>query len=128
MTMRPDPTFHASPKLAMEAPRENFAYTLLLSPDFSEPDALAVIDVNPASSTFSQIVHTVVMPYKGDEFHHFGWNACSSALSPLTGHAFLERRYLTPKARGRRLRQGRTGAGSGVRDTVSLSKQVRSIS
>ena len=34
------------------------------------------------------------MPNKGDEFHHFGWNACSSALSPLTGHAFLERRYL----------------------------------
>ena len=34
------------------------------------------------------------MPYKGDEFHHFGWNACSSALSPLAGHAFLERRYL----------------------------------
>src|SRR6266487_1407524 len=34
------------------------------------------------------------LPYKGDEFHHFGWNACSSALSPLTGHAFLERRYL----------------------------------
>ena len=30
MTMRPDPTFHASPKLAMEAPAENFAYTLLL--------------------------------------------------------------------------------------------------
>ena len=32
MTMRPDPTFHASPKLAMEAPPENFAYTLLLVP------------------------------------------------------------------------------------------------
>ena len=94
MTMRPDPTFHASPKLAMEAPPESFAYTLLLSPDFSQPDALAVIDVKPASPTFSQIVHTVTMPNKGDEFHHFGWNACSSALSPLTGHAFLERRYL----------------------------------
>ena len=94
MTTRPDPTFHASPKLAMEAPPENFAYTLLLSPDFSKPDALAVIDVKPGSPTFSQIVHTVTMPYKGDEFHHFGWNACSSALSPLTGHAFLERRYL----------------------------------
>ena len=78
----------------MEAPPENFAYTLLLSPDFSKPDALAVIDVKPGSPTFSQIVHTVTMPYKGDEFHHFGWNACSSALSPLTGHAFLERRYL----------------------------------
>jgi selenium binding protein SBP56 len=58
MTMRPDPTFHASPKLAMEAPPENFAYTLLLSPDFSKPDALAVIDVKPGSPAFSQIVHT----------------------------------------------------------------------
>ena len=67
---------------------------MLLSPDFSKPDALAVIDVKPGSSTFSQIVHTVTMPYAGDAFHHFGWNACSSALSPLTGHAFLERRYL----------------------------------
>ena len=94
MMMRPDPTFHASPKLAMEAPPENFVYTLLLSPDFSKPDALAVIDVKPGSPKFSQIVHTVTMPYKGDEFHHFGWNACSSALSPLTGHTFLERRYL----------------------------------
>ena len=104
MTMRPDPTFHASPKLAMEAPPENFAYTLLLSPDFSKPDALAVIDVKPGSLTFSQIVHTVTMPYKGDEFHHFGWNACSSALSPLTGHAFLERRYLIiPGLRSSRL-------------------------
>jgi len=37
MPTRPDPTFHASPKLAMEAPPENFAYTLLLSPDFSKP-------------------------------------------------------------------------------------------
>ena len=45
--MRPDPTFHASPKLAMEAPPENFAYTLLLSPNFSKPDALAVVDVKP---------------------------------------------------------------------------------
>jgi hypothetical protein len=65
MTMRPDPTFHPSPKLAMEAPPENFAYTLLLSPDFSRPDALAVIDVKPGSATFSQVVHTVTMPHKG---------------------------------------------------------------
>src|SRR3954470_20638446 len=92
MTMRPDPTFHASPKLAMEAPPENFAYTLLLGPAASKPDGLAVIYVKPGSATYSQVVHTVTMPNKGDEFHHFGWNACSSALSPLTGHAFLERR------------------------------------
>src|SRR3954447_36719 len=78
----------------MEAPPEDFAYTLLLSPDFSKPDGLAVIDVKPGSSTYSQIVHTVSVPYKGDEFHHFGWNACSSALSPLTRQVFLKRRYL----------------------------------
>src|SRR5437868_15321342 len=83
MTMRPDPTFYASPKLAMEAPPESFAYTLLLSPDFSKPDALAVIDVKPGSPRYGKVVHTVTMPNKGDEFHHFGWNACSSALSPL---------------------------------------------
>src|SRR6202020_1173421 len=50
--------------------------------------------VKRGSPTYSQVVHTVTMPYKGDEFHHFGWNACSSALSPLTSHAFVERRYL----------------------------------
>jgi methanethiol oxidase len=94
MTARPDPTFYATAKLAMEAPPERHAYTLMLSPDFSQPDALAVIDVNPASDDYGKLVHMVVMPNQGDEFHHFGWNACSSALSPLTGHAFLERRYL----------------------------------
>jgi hypothetical protein len=65
--------------------------------------------VKPCSPTFSQIVHTVTMPYKGDEFHHFGWNACSSALSPLTGHAFLERRYLIiPGLRSSRIYIGDT--------------------
>ena len=49
MAMRPDPTFHASPKLAMEAPPEDFACTLLLSPDFSKPHALAVVDVKPSN-------------------------------------------------------------------------------
>src|SRR6516162_9736319 len=86
MNIRPDPTFHASPQLAMNAPVEGFAYTLLLSPDFSQPDALAVIDVKPGSPTYSQLVHTVTMPTTS--------YACSSALLPLTGHPFLERRYL----------------------------------
>ncbi len=94
MTARPDATFHASPRLAMEAPAETLAYTLMLSPDGSQPDGLAVVDVDPLSDSFGQIVHQVLMPNTGDEFHHFGWNACSSALSPLTGHTFLERRYL----------------------------------
>ena len=94
MSARPDTTFYASPRLAMEAPPEKLAYTLMLSPDASAPDGLAVVDVDPDSESFGTIVHQVLMPNTGDEFHHFGWNACSSALSPLTGHAFLERRYL----------------------------------
>jgi selenium-binding protein 1 len=94
MSARPDATFHASPRLAMEAPAETLAYTLMLSPDGSAPDGLAVVDVDPNSASFGKIVHQLLMPNTGDEFHHFGWNACSSALSPLTGHAFLERRYL----------------------------------
>ena len=94
MNIKPDPTFHATAKLAMEAPAETLAFTLMLSPDGSQPDGLAVVDVDPTSKTYGKIVHSLFMPNKGDEFHHFGWNACSSALSPLTGHAFLERRYL----------------------------------
>ena len=47
--MRPDPTFYASPKLAMEAPAENYAYVLMLSPDGSQPDALGVVDVQLGS-------------------------------------------------------------------------------
>jgi selenium-binding protein 1 len=94
MNLRPDPTFYPSAKLAMEGPTETLAYTVMLSPDFSQPDGLAVVNVDPKSADFGKIVHTLIMPNKGDEFHHFGWNACSSALSPLTGHAFLERRYL----------------------------------
>jgi len=94
MNLRPDPTFHATAELAMKAPAEKLAFTLMLSPDGTKPDGLAVIDVDPKSKTYSKILHSLFMPNLGDEFHHFGWNACSSSLSPLTGHAFLERRYL----------------------------------
>ena len=94
MTLRPDPTFHATAQLAMQAPVETYGFTVMLSPDGSLPDGIAVVDLDPKSESYGTIVHKVMMPYTGDEFHHFGWNACSSSLSPLTGHAFLERRYL----------------------------------
>ena len=94
MNLRPDPTFYATAELAMKAPAEKLAFTLMLSPDGTKPDGLAVIDVDPKSKTYGDILHSLFMPNLGDEFHHFGWNACSSSLSPLTGHAFLERRYL----------------------------------
>ena len=60
MTIRPDPTFHATAKLAMEATPERYAYCLMLSPDFSRPDGLAIVDLDPKSSHCSNIVHTVI--------------------------------------------------------------------
>ena len=92
--LRPDPTFYPSPRIASEAPAEKLAYTVLLSSDRTKPDALAVIDVDRTSAAFGKAIYRLDMPNLGDEFHHFGWNACSSALSPFSSHPFLERRYL----------------------------------
>ena len=60
-SLHPDPTFHPSPRLAMEAEAERLAYTVLLSPDRSRPDALAVVDVNPASQTFGSVLYRLVI-------------------------------------------------------------------
>ena len=102
--LRPDPTFYPSPKLAMEAPREKFAFVALLRPDHTRPDAIAVVDARPESMTYGRTVHTVELSAVGDELHHFGWNACSSMLCPTNGHPFTERRYLiVPGMRSSRL-------------------------
>ena len=55
---------------------------------------MLVVDVDPKSPTYSQRVGQVTLPNKGDELHHFGWNACSSALCPYAPHPHIERRYL----------------------------------
>jgi len=93
--LRPDPTFYPSPKMAMEASSEKLAYLALLNPKLAgKPDAIAVVDVDPTSRSYGQVVGQVDMPNAGDELHHFGWNACSSCLSPYAPHAHMERRYL----------------------------------
>ena len=93
--LRPDPTFYPSPKMAMRAPPERIAFVVLLNPRLSgRPDELVVVDVDPGSTSFGKVVGGVAMPQAGDELHHFGWNACSSCLSPYAPHAHQERRYL----------------------------------
>ncbi|MDX1566310.1 MAG: selenium-binding protein SBP56-related protein [Longimicrobiales bacterium] len=93
--MLPDPTFYASPTLAMEAPDEKLAYVALLTPENNgKKDALGVIDTDPASETYGQLIHQVEFPNGGNELHHFGWNACSSHLCPWAAHPHVERRYL----------------------------------
>ena len=92
---RPDPTFYPSPKMAMQAPAEHLAYVAMLNPRRDgRADALAVVDVDPQSSGYAQVVGRLDMPNSGDELHHFGWNACSSCLCPYAPHPHMERRYL----------------------------------
>ena len=101
----PDPTFYPSPKMAMAAPQETYAYVVGLNYGRNEkPDALLVVDLDESSQSYGQIISQVDFPYTGDEPHHFGWNACSSALCPYAPHPHLERRYLiVPTLRSSRI-------------------------
>ncbi|MBX5470070.1 MAG: selenium-binding protein, partial [Thermoleophilaceae bacterium] len=96
-TLKPDPTFYPSPRSAIEAPPEELAYVVALNTGANggaRPDALTVVDLNPSSSTYGRLIGRLDMPNVGDELHHFGWNACSSALCPWAPHPHVERRYL----------------------------------
>jgi methanethiol oxidase len=93
-TLRPDPTFYPSPALAAEAPPETVAYMVTFDPTRQAPDRLVTLDVDPNSAGYGKPISTLEMPTIGDELHHFGWNACSSALCPYAPHAHVERRYL----------------------------------
>ena len=79
-----------TPEEARRSPRETLAYvtTTYAGTGLKQPDALVTVDLDPASKTYSQVVHRVPMPGLGDELHHFGWNACASC------HGTGERRYL----------------------------------
>jgi len=81
--------------MAMKAPPEKLAYVAMLNSNGNgKPDAIGVVDVDPSSSKFGQMIHRVEMTRTGDELHHFGWNACSACLCPYAPHPHVERRYL----------------------------------
>ena len=88
-TIKPDPSFYPSPESAIAGPPEDLAYVVTLDTEGNKPDALNVIDVGSGER-----VGRLDMPNVGDELHHFGWNACSSALCPWAAHPHVERRYL----------------------------------
>src|SRR5215472_6215245 len=85
-----DDRIFATPADAQKSPPEKLAYVVATyaGTDVRKPDYLATIDLDPASKTYSQVIHRVRMPNVGDELHHFGWNACASC----EGKCF--RRYL----------------------------------
>src|SRR3712207_727101 len=97
MTFKPDPTFYPSPREAAAGPRETLAYVATLNVGTNgdkAPDSITVIDLEEGSPTYGRPVGRTDMPGIGDELHHFGWNACSSALCPWAPHPHVERRYL----------------------------------
>jgi len=99
-----DPTFYRSPADAAAAPAEKLAYLATFSRPADRPDALAVVDVDPQSPSYGSVVGFTELPHTGDELHHFGWNACSSALCPTGDHKHGDRRYLiVPGLRSSRL-------------------------
>jgi selenium-binding protein 1 len=95
MSITPDPTFYPSPGMAMKGAPEQIAYVALLNVGKSgKRDAMGVIDLEPRSSTYGQLLGQVDFPNGDNELHHFGWNACSACLCPQAPHPHMERRYL----------------------------------
>jgi selenium-binding protein 1 len=96
-----DPTFYRSPIHAVAAAPEQLAYVAAFDPTGKQNDALAVVDCDPESTTFGGVVGWTELPTSGNELHHFGWSACSSALCHEGhgghgngDHDELERRHL----------------------------------
>jgi methanethiol oxidase len=93
-----DPTFYRTPAAAVAAAPEQLAYVVAFDPTGQAKDALAVVDCDRNSSTCGRVVGWAELPTAGNELHHFGWNACSSALCHEGHEAHdgqpLERRYL----------------------------------
>jgi selenium-binding protein 1 len=96
MPQTTDPTFSRSPGEAVAAPPEQLAYVAAYDPAGQAKDAIAVLDCDPASADYGRVVGWSELPTAGNELHHFGWNACSSALCHQGhgDHGPLERRYL----------------------------------
>lgn len=88
-----DPTLYRSPSDAISAPPEKLAYVAAFDRAGAQPDALITVDTDPDSPTYGQVLNETELSTRGDELHHFGWNACSSALSH-EGHHHPERRFL----------------------------------
>ena len=115
----PDPTFYPSPRDAAGAPAEQLAYVAAFDRSAELPDAIAVVDTDPASAAYGTVVGWTDLPHTGDELHHFGWNACSSCLCPNSPHPHMHRRYLVvPGMRSSRIH---------ILDTASDPRQPKLV-
>lgn len=90
-----DPTFYRTAADAIAAPPEELAYLAAFDRSGKKSDAMTVVDVKPASKTYGRVIGWIDLPEPGNELHHFGWTACSSAFKH-EGHNTdgLRRRHL----------------------------------
>ena len=111
-----DPTFYRSPAAAVSAAPEQIAYVAAFDPAGRARDALAVVDCDPNSATYGAVVGWAELPTAGNELHHFGWNACSSALCH-DGHGDHGDKHLRPLERRSLLLPGIRSSNIYVLDT-----------
>lgn len=74
---------YSTPQEAIQkGTREKIVYVTCSHPKGAEKsDYLAVVDVDPSSANYCQVISRCFTKNYGDELHHTGWNACSSCHS-----------------------------------------------
>src|SRR6056297_3037978 len=75
------PGYPTPAAMRTESGREQTAYVMAprVGMENDGSDFVGIVDLDPTSDTYSELVDGIEMPNKGDELHHFGWNACSSS-------------------------------------------------
>ena len=81
--LTPDPSFYPSPEMAMAAEPESLAYVAMLNPNPQQPDALAVVDLAPGSSSYGQMVSQVDMPALNTPFYDWAKNVMARRSRPV---------------------------------------------
>ena len=81
-------SFHASPAEATQAPPEGLLYLACLheGTGVDKPDFIAVVDADPDSDTYGEIVHETPMP---DSATSSTTSAGTAAARPATGRTAL---------------------------------------
>ncbi|MFL5881147.1 MAG: selenium-binding protein SBP56-related protein, partial [Actinomycetota bacterium] len=66
MSQKLDPTFYRSPAEAIAGPPERLAYVAAYDPAGQAKDAIAVLDVDPASAAYGQVIGWSELPTAGN--------------------------------------------------------------
>ena len=97
---KPDQTFYPSPRMAMQGPQEKLGYVAVFNPEpkNGRHDATCVLDLDPTSLTYSQIVGRIEMPGRRRRTASFRLERLQLCLCPYSPHPHMERRYSSFRA------------------------------